>query len=101
MRQIPLMGEIYYRAAETYIWLGEGTEGRVRAMKFLSGAGFTRWYEIARGRLKGWDKVGVGVGVGITMGAMLWPWGYPYPYESQSLYIHIYVYVYIFRMKQP
>lgn len=89
MRQIPLMGEIYHRAAETYIWLGEETEGRARAMRFLSGAGFTRWYELARGRLKGWNKVGVGVGVAVTMGAMFLPWGYPYPFESQSIYIHV------------
>ncbi|KAK3208314.1 hypothetical protein GRF29_77g352807 [Pseudopithomyces chartarum] len=29
MRQIPLMGEIYHRAAETYIWLGEETKGHL------------------------------------------------------------------------
>ncbi|KAF2679351.1 hypothetical protein K458DRAFT_422391 [Lentithecium fluviatile CBS 122367] len=39
--QIPLMRDIYSKAAEVFIWLGEGNTGTDRAMSWLSTAGFT------------------------------------------------------------
>lgn len=44
-RQVPLMGDIYQRATTVYVWLGEGDVGTDRAMKFLSTAGFRRYFD--------------------------------------------------------
>jgi len=43
-QQIPLMGDIYGGAATTYIWLGEGSPARQRAIEYLSYAGFPQYY---------------------------------------------------------
>lgn len=51
MRQIPMMGDIYSKAAVTYIWLGEGNEEMDRAMKFLSTAGFPGYFKRSGGSL--------------------------------------------------
>ena len=82
MRQIPLMGEIYFKAAMTYIWLGEGTSGTDRAMRYLSRAGFLRCFMYSTGRLRNWPRAAVGFGMVVSMVAMFSPVGYPYPFES-------------------
>lgn len=45
MRQISLMGDIYSKAATTYIWLGEGTPATDRAMQYLNAAEFLEFFE--------------------------------------------------------
>jgi hypothetical protein len=43
-QQIPLMGEIFQNASTTYFWLGESSEPKRRAMRYLSRAGFVQYY---------------------------------------------------------
>ena len=50
--QLPLMGEIYSRARTVYIWLGEGTPGTDRAMRYLGREKLSRYCTIdEHGRL--------------------------------------------------
>ncbi|KAF2441122.1 HET-domain-containing protein [Karstenula rhodostoma CBS 690.94] len=42
--QIPLMKDIYMSATTTYIWLGEGSPEKDRAMSYLSRTGFVEYY---------------------------------------------------------
>jgi hypothetical protein len=42
--QLPLMGEIYTKAASVFIWLGEGTESAEKAMGYLASAGLPEFY---------------------------------------------------------
>jgi hypothetical protein len=44
MQQIPLMGDVYSKAATVYVWLGEGDAASDRAMKYLKGAGFLEFF---------------------------------------------------------
>ncbi|KAF2730202.1 HET-domain-containing protein, partial [Polyplosphaeria fusca] len=52
MRQIPMMGDIYAKATATYVWLGEGTSGANRAMKYLSTAGFQQYFKSRTGEIQ-------------------------------------------------
>ena len=47
--QLPLMGEIYSRAKNVYIWLGDGTAGTDRAMQYLNRGGLSRYFEAEKG----------------------------------------------------
>lgn len=44
--QIPLMGDIYTKAAQVYVWLGEGDERSDRVMKYLAKGGLRRYVKI-------------------------------------------------------
>lgn len=48
--QIPLMGEIYTRAEVVYVWLGEGTAAKDRAMAYLSSAWFEQYHSPTESR---------------------------------------------------
>jgi hypothetical protein len=43
-QQIPLMGEIYSRADSIYIWLGDGTRGTDRAMRYIADNVFEKYF---------------------------------------------------------
>ena len=47
--QIPLMGDVYSRAATVYVWLGEGNEKTDRAIEYMETAGFLDYFQ-AEGR---------------------------------------------------
>lgn len=43
--QLPLMGEIYTKARQVYVWLGEGDERSDRVMRHLSSGGLRKYVE--------------------------------------------------------
>jgi hypothetical protein len=55
MHQIPLMGDIYTKAASTYVWLGDATSGTDRAMQYFSTAGFPRCFQASNSTLRSWS----------------------------------------------
>lgn len=51
-RQIGMMGDVYSKAAVTYIWLGEGTPETDRAMQYLNTAGFLEFFKSKDGTIR-------------------------------------------------
>ena len=44
--QIPLMGDIYTKAEQVYVWLGEGDDSSNRAMRYLADGGMKKYVNV-------------------------------------------------------
>jgi hypothetical protein len=53
-QQIPLMGSVYSNAESVFLWLGEGTCGTDRAMRYLNGNMFEQYFRASKPTAAAW-----------------------------------------------